>query len=205
MKIETDRLILRELTMDDLEEVHDILSDPESMQYYPSPFDLDKSKIWISWNIENYATYGFGLWAVFLKVDNQFIGDCGITMQNINGDMEPEIGYHINKRHANKGYATEAARACVKYAFEVLKFDKIFSYMKYTNIPSQRVAEKNGMKLLMEYEDVKNKITKVYAITFKEYIKLELKSINSDCLTNAYIGNEREFAGRQPTDIMPNA
>ena len=169
MKMETDRLILRELTAVDLDGLHTILSDPESMQHYPNPFDLDKVKSWIAWNIKIYATYGFGLWAVILKENNQFIGDCGITMQNINGNREPEIGYHINKEYVNKGYATEAAQACMKYAFEVLGLDKLFSYMKYTNTPSQRVAIKNGMKLVMEYEDKVNVITKVYAITKDEY------------------------------------
>ncbi len=115
MVIETDRLILKELTMSDIDDLHEILSDPESMQHYPKPFDMDKTKSWIAWNIENYATYRFGLWAVILKSDNKFIGDCGITMQSINGCMEPEIGYHISKRYTNKGYATEAAQACIKY------------------------------------------------------------------------------------------
>lgn len=170
--METDRLILRQLTIDDLEQLHAILSDAESMQHYPQPFDLNKSKNWITRNIENYATCGFGLWAVILKENNQFIGDCGITMQNINGNMEPEIGYHINKKYVNKGYATEAAQAWMKYAFEILEFEKVYSYMKYTNIPSQRVAEKNGMKFIMEYEDKINIITKVYAITKDEYKKL---------------------------------
>ena len=169
MIIETNRLILRKLTLDDLTELHDILSDPETMKHYPKPFDLDKSISWIEWNVENYIKYGFGLWAVVLKESNQFIGDCGITMQNIKGDIVPEIGYHINKRNANMGYATEAAQACVKYAFETLKFNKIYSYMKYTNIPSQRVAEKNGMKFVEEIEDEKNEKTRIYAITLEEY------------------------------------
>lgn len=169
MMIVTDRLILRELTMDDLPELHDILADPESMRYYPNPFDLNQSKSWISWNIENYSKYGFGLWAVVLKATNQFIGDCGITMQNINGEDFPEIGYHINKRHTNKGYATEAARACMNYAFEVLKLSKICSYMKYTNVSSQKVAEKNGMMLMAEFDDERNEKTRVYTITLEEY------------------------------------
>ncbi len=170
MIIETDRLILRELTIGDFEDLHEILSDPETMQHYHKPFDMDKTKSWIAWNIENYAIYKFGLWAVILKAESQFIGDCGITMQNINGKMKPEIGYHINKRYTNKGYATEAAQACMKYAFEVFGFDEIYSYMKYTNIPSQKVAQKNGMRFVMEYDDVKNKMTKVYSITQEEYI-----------------------------------
>lgn len=169
MKFETDRLILRELTMDDLRDLHAILSDPDLMRHYPQPFDWEKSKSWIAWNLENYATYGFGLWAVILKADNRLIGDCGITMQKVNGSMEPEIGYHIHKTHLNKGYATEAAKACREYAFEVLRFERVFSYMNHTNTPSRRVAEKNGMKFITQYVDEKNQLTAVYAITREEY------------------------------------
>jgi RimJ/RimL family protein N-acetyltransferase len=91
-------------------------------------------------------------------------------MQSINGKMEPEIGYHINKEYTNKGYATEAAKACQDYAFSVLKLKRLYSYMKYTNIASARVAEKNGMKLIMEVEDKKNIITKVYSIACTEVV-----------------------------------
>lgn len=173
MKIETKRLILRELIKDDLEDLHEILSDTESMKHYPEPFTREKSMRWIEWNLENYATYGFGLWGVILKDKNLFLGDCGITMQRINGDMEPEIGYHINRDYTGKGYATEAAQACRNYAFDVLKFQKIYSYMKYTNIASQKVAVKNGMKLIAELSDEINKIIKVYAITLEEFLSLK--------------------------------
>lgn len=167
MEIKTKRLILRELTMDDLEDLHKIFSDAESMKHYPRPFSLEKTQKWINWNIDNYKTYGFGLWGVVLKAENCLIGDCGITMQNINGKIEPEIGYHINKAYANNGYATEAAMACRDYAFKILKITKLYSYMKYTNIASARVAEKNGMKLILELDDQKNIRTKVYAISLE--------------------------------------
>jgi len=165
MKIETERLILRELTLDDLDDLHVIFSDPESMQHYPSPFSLEKSKKWIEWNIKSYATIGFGLWGVILKEENRLIGDCGITMQNINGKMEPEIGYHINKNYTNRGYATEAAIVCRDYAFKVLKLTRLYSYMKYTNAASMRVAEKNGMKFVTEIDDQKNIKTRIYSIS----------------------------------------
>ena len=119
--------------------------------------------------MENYSNYGFGLWGVVLRECNFLIGDCGLTMQNINGSLEPEIGYHINRKYTGKGYATEAARACRNYAFDILKLPKLYSYMKYTNIASAKVAEKNGMKLVNELKDEKNGITKVYAITIEEY------------------------------------
>ena len=172
MKLETDRLILRELTMNDVDALHEILSDPVSMQHYPQPFAREKTAGWIAWNLDNYKTYGFGLWAVVLKESNLFIGDCGITMQNIDGSLEPEIGYHINKIHTGQGYATEAARACRNYAFDVLGLSKVYSYMKHTNLASQKVAQKNDMKLLAKLPDEVNGITTVYAITLEEYLSL---------------------------------
>lgn len=94
-------------------------------------------------------------------------------MQRIDGNMVPEIGYHINRAYTGKGYATEAAQACRDYAFDILKFKTVYSYMKYTNIASQKVAQKNGMTLITELPDETNKITKVYAITLEEYLTLK--------------------------------
>lgn len=170
MVIETKRLILRKLTPDDFDCLFEILSNPESMAHYPEPFSREKTRQWIEWNQRNYATYGFGLWAVILKESKQFIGDCGITMQNINGAMRPEIGYHINIAYTGQGYATEAAVACRNYAFDVLEFDAVYSYMKYTNLASQRVAEKTGMSLSTEFKDDNSSMTKVYAMTKQEYL-----------------------------------
>lgn len=169
MIFETSRLILRELRRDDFADLYEILSDEETMKHYPHPFDEEKVRNWIEWNIDNYATYGFGLWAVILKASGEFIGDCGITMQNIRGNMEPEIGYHIKRKYQKQGYATEAAAACMKYAFKELNLSRVFSYMKYTNEASARTAMKNGMQFIEEYEDSVNTITKVYAINCEEW------------------------------------
>ena len=65
--IETQRLILREFTFDDFDALHEILSDAQTMQHYPAPFDEAQTRGWIAWNLENYEKYGFGLWAVVLK------------------------------------------------------------------------------------------------------------------------------------------
>jgi len=169
MTLETERLILRELTMEDLDALHEILSDPETMRHYPAPFTRERSRQWIQWNLENYRAYGFGLWAVVLKATGHLIGDCGITMQPIDGRMEPEIGYHIHKDHNGNGYGTEAARACRDYAFKQLALPAVYSYMKWTNLASQRVAVKNGMRLIAEVPDEKNTYTRVYSITREEF------------------------------------
>jgi RimJ/RimL family protein N-acetyltransferase len=153
MKImETERLYLRELTMDDKKELARVLSNPESMQFYPQPFSEERVEKWIEWNRENYKKYKHGLWAVIRKEGEVFIGDCGITMQEIEGETVPEIGFHIIKEYCNKGFATEAAFACREYAFWVLQYDKIFSYTNVRNLASQRVANKIGMQFYKYFQ-----------------------------------------------------
>ncbi len=150
--IETDRLFLRELVISDKKELSKILCDPESMKFYPEPFSDKNVEDWIIWNINNYKKYKHGLWAVILKEGNVFIGDCGITMQNIEGDKLPELGYHINKKYCHKGYATEASNACLDYAFGTLDHPVLYTYTKNDNKPSLKVAEKNGMKFVKYFE-----------------------------------------------------
>jgi len=164
-KIETERLYLRELQMGDQNELSKVLSDPVSMQHYPHPFNQEEVKNWIKWNKKNYQQYNHGLWAVVLKEGDTFIGDCGITMQNIDGASLPEIGFHIIKEYWNKGYATEAASACKEYAFNVLGYSEIFSYTTLKNIPSQKVAEKIGMETHKFFE--KNDERQIVQIAYK--------------------------------------
>ncbi|MFA5013548.1 MAG: GNAT family N-acetyltransferase [Bacteroidales bacterium] len=143
--IETSRLYLRQLIIQYISNLSLVLSDKESMRYYPHALSNEEVEKWIERNIERYNNDGFGLWAVIRKADNQFLGDCGITLQNIDGDILPEIGFHIIKTYCNKGYATEAAEACKKYAIDVLGFKSIYSYSEVGNKASQRVSSKIGM------------------------------------------------------------
>lgn len=169
MTIETPRLLLRQYTMEDFDALYEILSDPETMAHYPAPYTPEQTERWIRWNLENYETYGFGLWAVTLKANGGFIGDCGITLQNIDGEMLPEIGYHIHKKHWRQGYGKEAARAVRDWAFRNTAYDSLYSYMKDTNIGSYSTALANGMKKVKEYPDEKNTVSLVYAITRREW------------------------------------
>ena len=167
--IETNRLILRKMTYDDFDALYEIFSDAETMAHYPAPFDRDKVMNWIKWNIDNYEKYGFGLWAVVLKETGKVIGDCGLTMQNIDNEILPEIGYHIHKNYQRNGYGSESARAVRDWAFENTAYDCIYSYMKYTNTASYSTAIANGMKKVKEYPDEKNGISYAYAITRQEW------------------------------------
>ena len=171
MHLETERLYLREMSYADFESLYAILSDKDTMQHYPAPFDESKVMNWIERNKKRYREEGFGLWAVILKETGEVIGDCGITLQPIHGEMLPEIGYHIRKDLWRRGYGSEAAAVCMKYAFETLSLSAVYSYMKYTNAASYGVALKNGMRFVGEYDDPVNIRTRVYAITREEWTK----------------------------------
>ncbi len=164
--IETERLYLRELVLEDKDKLAKVLSDIESIKFYPHPFSEEEVKNWINWNIDNYKKYNHGLWAVILKEGNIFLGDCGITMQNIDGEVVPEMGFHIIKDYCGKGYATEAALACKKYAFEELNYSKLFSYTILENIPSQKVANKVGMNLYKYFE--KNNLKQIAQVVNRD-------------------------------------
>ena len=106
------------------------------MKHYPKTYDAKMTKDWIEWNIQNYQKYGFGIWAVVLKETGVFIGDCGLTIQNIDGEFLPEIGYHIHKKYQKQGFGSEAAKTVRDWAFKNTKYDCLYSYMKYTNVGS---------------------------------------------------------------------
>ena len=169
MIIETNRLFLREMMESDFDALYEVLADSDIMEHYPYTFDEARVRNWITRNMDRYRTDGFGLWAVVLKETGEMIGDCGITMQPIHGQWLPEIGYHIRKDQQRKGYASEAAAACIRYVFENYDFPAVYSYMKHTNIPSQRTAMKNGMRFVEEFEDPDNTYTRVYIMNRKEW------------------------------------
>lgn len=165
MIIERERLFLREMNDADYDALYAVLADSDIMQHYPYTFDEARVKNWINKNIERYSIFGFGLWAVCLKDTGEMIGDCGLTMQNINGVIKPEIGYHIRKDQQRKGYAKEAAIAVRDWTFRNTPFKRIFSYMKYTNTASAHTAISYGCRLIDEFKDETNEIISVYAVS----------------------------------------
>ena len=113
------------------------------------------------------------MWAVCLKETSEMIGDCGLTMQNINGQIKPEIGYHIEAEHQQKGYATEAAKAVRDWTFRNTPFNMVYSYMKHTNEPSARTAMAYGCRLMNTFADEQNGITRVNAISREQWQTLQ--------------------------------
>ncbi len=162
--VETERLLLREMNMGDYDALYKILADSDIMRHYPYTFDERRVRGWIEHNMERYVRDGFGLWAVCLKDTGEMIGDCGLTLQNIEGKMLPEIGYHIRRDCQRRGYAKEAAKAVMDWAFWNTGYPALYSYCKYTNEASIRTAEAIGMQFDREYPDEANGITHVSVI-----------------------------------------
>ena len=170
--LETERLILREYTQDDFAPLKDIIGDGETMKYYAAPYDDKGVQRWLDWSFNNYEKHGFGLWAIELRKTGELVGDAGITMQPIDGEWLPEVGYHINKRFWRRGIASEAARAVRDWAFSNFEFDALYSYMASENIPSQATARSVGMTKLKEYS-TENENLAVYKITREEWKKCD--------------------------------
>ena len=169
MVLETRRLLLREMKPDDFQSLFLVLSDPETMCHYPYTFDGQHVKDWIERNINRYQKDGFGLWAVCLKETSEMIGDCGLTLQNINGTILPEIGYHIRRDCQRMWYVGEAAKAVRNWAFRNTDYPALYSYCKYTNVPSIKTAESFGMRFKCEYPDEANGRTYVSVISREEW------------------------------------
>ena len=145
MILETERLRLRKFVPQDADALAAVLGDPGAMQYYPAAFDRQGVEAWIARNIDRYRRNGYGLWAILLKDSGELIGDCGCTLQEVEGQGEIEIGYHVRRDLWGKGYATEAAAACIECAFTKLGAKRVISMIRPENVQSRRVAEKNGL------------------------------------------------------------
>lgn len=169
--IETERLLIREMNDDDFPALKAILSDPENMKYYPQPYDDNGVWRWINWCKDCYQRYGFGLWAVILKETGEMIGDCGISMQNIDEEEKPEIGYHLRIDCHQKGIGKEMAQAVKDYFFTHFDFDEVYSYMVDDNLPSYKLAESNGMTFRHLFTTKSGEVCRVYSIKREEWEK----------------------------------
>lgn len=145
MIFETERLYLREMNQSDFNSLCKILQDEETMYAYEGAFDDEEVQEWLDRQISRYRKWDFGLWAVVLKETDEMIGQCGLTMQPWKDKEVLEIGYLFQRKYWHKGYATEAAKACKKYAFEVLDAREVCSIIRDTNVASQNVAVRNNM------------------------------------------------------------
>ena len=119
--------------------------------------------------MDSYKKNGFGLWAVVLKETGEMIGDCGISIQNIDNELKPEIGYHLRLDYHKQGLGNERTSAIKDYFFKNYNYDEVYSYININNIPSEKTAIKNGMTFIKTFISNNGEIDKVYRITRKEW------------------------------------
>lgn len=145
MVLETERLRLRALTLDDRADLCEILQDADAMYAYEHAFSDAEVDQWLDNQLRRYGEDGFGLWAVVRRSDGAFVGQVGLTMQDVGGERVPEVGYLLKRKYWHMGYAAEAAAGCRDYAFDVLGLDVVYSIIRDSNAASRAVAERNGM------------------------------------------------------------
>lgn len=139
---ESARLRFREYASTDEQNVVALFADPAARAFYPEMADLAGARCWIEWNLQNYNAFGYGLWALELKESGAFVGDCGLTWQDVEGQRRLEIGYHLLAAYRGHGYATEAARGCLDFAFACTDVALVCSIVSPRNGASCAVARR---------------------------------------------------------------
>lgn len=147
--LETPRLLLRHLVLDDLYQLFALYRDPEIRRYFPEGvLSLEETREELEWHMHGHPRHPqLGLWGTIHKESGRFIGRCGLLPWEIDGRLEIEIAYLLDKSFWGQGLATEAARGILEYGFDKLGFPRLICLIDPDNIASQRVAEKIGMTL----------------------------------------------------------
>ncbi|MFF7292334.1 GNAT family N-acetyltransferase [Microbacterium sp. NPDC008134] len=140
----TPRLRFREMVGADLDRIAAMLGDPDIMAFYPAPKTRAESAEWIERMRTRYTEDGHGLWIIETH-DGDFVGDCGLTWQSVNEERVLEVGYHVRPAMQRRGYATEAARACVELARRRYAPIVLTAIIHPENRASRGVAEHLGM------------------------------------------------------------
>lgn len=138
----TERLRFREYRDDDLDDVVAMFGDSQARRFYPEMDTREACRGWIEWSKRNYRDHGFGLWVIEDMTTGEFLGDCGLTYQPVEGDRLLELGYHLLDHRRGKGLVTEAGRACLDYAFDQLAAPMVCSTVHPENTPSMAVAKR---------------------------------------------------------------
>jgi RimJ/RimL family protein N-acetyltransferase len=141
--IETERLVLRQFTMDDLDELVELRADPEVMRYIGDQ-SRDRVAQRLGYYISHYKSHQLGMWAVIHKGAGAMIGWCGLIF--LDETPEVEVGYGVARDYWGQGLMTEAARASLRYGFEKIGLERIVAVAMPENLASRRIMEKLGMR-----------------------------------------------------------
>lgn len=153
IELETERLKLRAWQESDLQPFAELNADKDVMLYFPSVLTREQSDNLADKFQHLILDHGWGFWAVELKATGQFIGFTGLNIQPEQFIFSPcvEIGWRFAKQYWHQGYATEAAKACLKFAFETLQLKEVVSFTAVHNTASEHVMQRLGMQAMFEF------------------------------------------------------
>lgn len=143
-RIETERLVIRELKDSDLDFVAEMLGNPEVMRFWPKPYSREEAAEWIARQHQRYEMDGYGYWLALRKQDGQPVGQIGLLSQEFDGRKHIGLGYIIHRPFWRQGFAEEGAKACVRYGSKKLGLNKIAILVRLENEPSIHLAKKLG-------------------------------------------------------------
>ena len=150
----SERLGFRNWLDSDLPKMLEISSNPVVMEFFPSVQDEEHTRGFIQRMQREFEEKGFCYFAVERLDNGQFIGFIGLSEQHYDTDFTPcvDIGWRIHPKHWNQGFATEGAKRCLVYAFEVLKLENIKAIAPMINKKSERVMQKIGMRKVKTFD-----------------------------------------------------
>jgi ribosomal-protein-alanine N-acetyltransferase len=144
--LHTERLTLRAFDSEEITSLESILSDRETIRYFPrqEPWPHEIVEKWVNQHWQHWQDHGYGWWAIASIQDDQLLGWCGLNILQETG--ETEVLYLLKRSVWGQGLASEAAQASVDYGFRVVKLEKIVGLVHPENFASQRVLEKCGLR-----------------------------------------------------------
>jgi RimJ/RimL family protein N-acetyltransferase len=153
--LETERLLLRRFTSDDVDALVELDSDPDVMRYINGGRPTSREEIQtqvLPAFLEYYERFaGFGFWAAVEKSSGEFIGWFHLRPLPGQPEDEPELGYRLRRSAWGRGYATEGSRALICSAFDELKVRRVFATTMTVNVASRRVMEKSGLRYVRTF------------------------------------------------------
>jgi len=156
---QTKRLIVTQLSHQDIPALTEILSDPEVMRYsVRGVCDEEATRKFIGWCQECYASHGMGPWALTEKRSGKLVGFCGIGPELVGGVEEINLGYRLARRYWNQGLATEAVKGVLRYAFDQKQCESVVVIIEPDHAASVRVTEKAGFSCYTMQEFHKKRV-----------------------------------------------
>ncbi len=166
---ETERLVARQLSHQDVPVLTEILSDPEVMKYsLAGVCDKEATRKFIDWCLECYSSHGIGPWALSEKESGDLIGFSGVGPELVGEIEEINLGYRLARRFWSQGFATEAVKGVIQYAFDQKHCESVVVIIEPEHTASVRVTEKAGFRDYTVHE-FHNRLVRLYRITCEDW------------------------------------